>query len=108
MKGNPFVRRAAARRGVAMLLVVALLSLAAVAHAVPRGAEPAPDPYSDAYPNMADYPGNEGHVENWHPEPPAEPAPEAAASPAAEPPPADAAAEAAAPQPPDAKPEGQA
>ena len=30
------------------------------------GAEP--DPYADAYPNSADYPGNEGHVENWSPE----------------------------------------
>ena len=23
------------------------------------------EPYSDAYPNMSDYPGNEEHVENW-------------------------------------------
>jgi TatA/E family protein of Tat protein translocase len=36
------------------------------------GAAEQADPYSDAYPNMADYPGNEEHVENWPPEAPPE------------------------------------
>lgn len=36
------------------------------------GAGGSSDSYGDAYPNMADYPGNEGYVENWAPDAPAE------------------------------------
>jgi len=48
----------------------------------PNGLEaPAPGSYNDAYPNMADYPGNEDRVENWSSGPlPSEP-PVAAAPP---------------------------
>jgi TatA/E family protein of Tat protein translocase len=68
------------------------------------GAAEQPDAaYSDAYPNLSDYPGNEEHVENWHSD--AEGAAAASDSPPADgQPAAGAAEEAAAPK----APEGQA
>jgi len=44
----------------------------AVSGAASEGSEGSSS-YEDAYPNMADYPGNEGHVENWHADATAEP-----------------------------------
>lgn len=43
MRHNPFTRFAGARRGVALLLAIALLALASVAHAGPRGVTAPPD-----------------------------------------------------------------
>ena len=50
--------------------------------ATPSGSSESPEADSNPYPDMSDYPGNEGQVENWSPDAAAEtPAPEAPADP---------------------------